>query len=359
MATKVLIVKPSSLGDIAQTLALVPRLRALFPDGEVHWLCNAEYEPLVRMGAVDRVWTFERQAWRRWRTVPRAARNFLQVCRGLRRERFNAVLDAQALVRSAWFARVTGAPLRVGFAGAEAGASATYTHCIAVDWKKIHALDRCLLLLGPLGDKGGRVTWQWHGLEEATRSVYARWPQLQPRGYAVFVPGTRGEKKRWPAAAYAELGAQVWQRWHLPIVLLGTAGERTLIEDVKRLALEQGVSADAVLVLAGCTSLQELTVLARDARVLVGSDTGPMHLADALGTPVVALLGPTIPFAHGPYTQLEHVVTAETPCRPCQKVFAPCQQTVGCMHRITVAAVVAMLESILDRPADESPALFV
>jgi lipopolysaccharide heptosyltransferase I len=351
MATKVLIVKPSSLGDIAQTLALVPRLRALFPGGEVHWLCNAEYVPLVRLGAVDRIWAFERQAWRRLRTVPRAARNFAQLCRGLRRERFDAVLDAQALVRSAWFARVTGAPVRVGFAGAEAGASATYTHCIAVDWKRIHALDRCLLLLGPLGDKGGRAAWQWHGLDEATRSVYARWPLLQPRGYMVFVPGTRGEKKRWPTASFAALCAQAWQRWRLPIVLLGTGGERALIEDVARQARAQGMDADGLLLLAGCTTIEELAVLARDARVLVGSDTGPMHLADALGAPVVALMGPTIPFAHGPYTQLEHVVTSETPCRPCQKVFGPCQQTVGCMKRITVEAVMTMLARIMDAVA--------
>jgi lipopolysaccharide heptosyltransferase I len=344
---KILIVKPSSLGDVAHAAALVPRLRALWPDCAIHWLCNSEYAPVPALAGVDRVWVFERQAWKHWHSMGRGIRNLLSLSTALRRERFDIVLDAQGLLRSAWFAWVTGAPRRIGFADAEVCARVFYSTRVRSAKDQVHAVDRCLALLAPLGDRATPARWAWPGLAADGAAVVARW-NVEPGRYLLVVPGTRGLKKRWPARNFGLLAAHAWQRWRMPILITGVAAEAPLAELVRTTACANGCPPEAMRSAVGTCDLGQLACLLRHARAVIGGDTGPVHLADTLGATVIALMGPTTPARHGPYRQLHHVVSMALECQPCQDVNGPCAQSTGCMAQLPVAMVMAKLADVLE-----------
>ena len=335
---KILIVKPSSLGDIANALAIVPRLRTAFPGCEIHWLANSEYRPLVEAGGVDRVLCFERAAWRRWGSVARAARALVALCVALRAERYDAAIDLQSLFRSAWFVWITGAPVRIGFADARECATLFYTDRVEIKRHFAHAVECYLKTLEVMGVPAAPATWEWHGLDACAEAV-RRKTGAATGAYFVLVPGSRGWTKQWPSERFAAVAAALWKRYAQPIVLAGGADERVLTEQVAREAVQQGCRAEAITSVAGALSLVELAALCRDCRLLLACDTGPMHLADAVGARVVALMGPTRAVGHGPYRQPGNAVVAHMECVPCQDAREQCRKRPACMETVTVEEV--------------------
>ena len=346
MKHRLLIIKPSSLGDVANALAVVPGVRKAWPDAEVHWLANAEYQGLVLAAGVDHALVFERGQWRAWSRIWRGVANLAGLCRALRAANYDAVLDLQGLLRSALFARVAGAPERIGFSDAREGATWMYTRTVAVNRHGTHAVDACMAVARALCGDACQPEWRWPGIEPVVRGMHEASGTVAGE-YVVLVAGARHVAKRWPEQRFAEAAAELWQRHRWRMVLVGDRSEEEMCARIKHTAVGLGCDGSALLPLAGRLSLVEVAALCRDSRLVLAGDTGVMHLAVAVGARVVALMGPTRPESHGPYGQPGHVVSAQMECVPCQSTRGRCKDKGACMRTITVEAVMAKIDEVV------------
>ncbi len=334
---RVLVIKPSSLGDVVNGLVVVPRLRQLIPSCEIHWLVNAEYADVVAAAGVDRVLSFHRDSWRRWSGVLTGARNVVALSRALLAAKYDVALDLQGLFRSGWFTWITRAPLRIGFADARECARMFYNRRVAIDRHATHAVDCYLKTLEILGDNKSPAEWQWFGLDTVAEKLHAGLG-TSVGAYFVFVLGARWKSKRWTASAFAETAVELWETYQQRIFLVGDSREQEMADAVIREAGARGRADDGILSLAGKINLVELIALCRDSRLVLTPDTGPMHCAVAAGAKVVALMGPTDPVRHGPYNQPEHVVKSSMPCMPCYRRRCRAKGQ-SCMEALTPAMV--------------------
>jgi lipopolysaccharide heptosyltransferase II len=202
-------------------------------------------------------------------------------------------------------------------------------------------VDWYLSVLPPLGVPVHRnFTWlperpaMAAALREKWDAAGSRWVALQP--------GARWTNKRWPAEHFAALvrhGAAAWP--DVRFAILGGPGERSLAATIAAAAPSRTLN------LAGGTSLPEMVEWLRLSDLLVSNDTGPLHIAAALGRPVIALFGPTEPRRTGPYGQLEHTLRHPLPCAPCLKDTCRHSRPLECLEAITPAIVAARLDAML------------
>lgn len=321
---KVLIVKPSSLGDIIHGLPVLARLKARYPDAQVHWVVARGLEGLLeRHPLIERLWVIEKDQWKRISRAASTASELVALWRGLKAERFDLVVDLQGLLRSGLITAATKASVRVGFKEAREGSRIFYTHAISAS-KDLHAVDRNLIIADALGCTGGPAQFPLN---------LKPFP-VDAERYALLVPGAKWPTKRWPTSSFAQVASM------LPIssYVIGGGGDEPLAAEI--VAASNGKASS----LCGKTSLQELLWLIKGASFVVTNDTGPMHMAAALGVPVVAVFGPTNPARTGPYGAGHRVLQAQLPCVPCFK-RAGCAH-MDCMSKVTPADVMAALKGI-------------
>ena len=206
-----------------------------------------------------------------------------------------------------------------------------------------HAVDWYLRVLPLLGVP---VHWNFHWLPQrpaVAEAVRRKWPVDGSR-WVSFQPGARWPNKRWPAEHYAEVLRQLAaRRPDLRFAVLGGQDERTLGESISR------AGGARCLDLTGKLSLPEMVEWLRRSALLITNDTGPMHVAAALGTPVVAMFGPTTPQRTGPYGQLDHVLQLSLPCVPCLKPYCIYPKPMECLRAlppsVAVQAALARLKA--------------
>ncbi len=329
---KILIVKPSSLGDIIHALPTVRILRRAYPQAHISWLVNDNFAPLLDgCPIIDRVIPFARRRLGRLG----ALQETLHFARSLRAGGFDWAVDLQCLLRSALLCRASGAPRRTGLADGREGSTCFYNEIIKLPPPPAHAVDRYLMLPRQLGLEVDRVEFPLAGAPVAEREKLI-----------LLNPGARWASKRWPASQFAALLDALAARWpDHRLALLGSTDERPLAESV---AASATAKAD---ILAGRTSLPELTALMRRARLMISNDTGPLHLAVAVGTPTVSMFGPTDPRLTGPYPPQggnNIVLTTKTDCGTCFKPDCRHTPELQCMIFITVEKVAAAVERLLN-----------
>ena len=279
-----LIVRLGSLGDLVHTLPAVAALRAGFPHARLDWVVEQKWSSLVELvTVVDNV-----IPWRR------GIFNFLTGVGGLRERKYSCAIDFQGLYKSALLARCSGAPRRIGFAAAfarESGASRFYSKRVIPDGRHVAELNLSLAVAGG----ASRTVLMAYPLRQPEQSTALR--ELLDReslgAYLVVSPGGGWRSKCWPPERYGALCADLWRRHSIRAVVNAGPGE----EELGRRVIAAAGPAKPVLF---SPSLRDLAALLGRARVVVGADTGPMQLAAALGTPVVALFGPTDPARNGP-----------------------------------------------------------
>lgn len=332
----ILIIKPSSFGDIIQALPVAARLREEWPRARISWLVNTQYRRLLEKNpCVDSLFLFSRDLWRKQRNLPAALSSFRRLWRDLSRARFDAVIDLQGLLRSGMLTLATGAPVRAGFANAREGAHLCYNRRVAVVPEEMHAVERYLLAAAALGCRGTAVTFPL-GMgkeEEAWAAQFLRGATPDPGGLTVGLsPAARWSTKRWPIELFALLGDRLAARGARVVLIGGLGGEGKAVADRMRAA---------ALVADGIDDPLKTAALVKRCAVLVSNDSGPMHLAAAVGTPVVALFGPTEPARTGPYGRRHAIVCATVDCRPCYRKECPrgeeCMRLIG-MDRVFEAA---------------------
>lgn len=303
---RILFIKPSSMGDIVHALPVLAALRGRFPQAHITWLVKRQWAELVeRAEGLDRVWA-----------VGSGPMGWLSAVPRLRAERFDLAVDLQGLLRSALMAWLAGCPARIGFANGREGSPLFYTRRVAVPTPDMHAVDRYLLVAEALG--AARPTPPQFRLvrrpddQRQVAGALARVGVSPGSPWIAMHVSARWPTKRWPAESFAAVADQLDRERAGPVVLIGGPEDQAAAQAVQSLA-----RAASVHDLTGQIPLRLLPALLQSASVLVTNDSGPMHVAAAVGTPVVALFGPTSPVRTGPYGPSHRVLTHPVPCRPC------------------------------------------
>ncbi|MBX3458815.1 MAG: glycosyltransferase family 9 protein [Planctomycetes bacterium] len=347
---RLLLIKPSALGDVVQAAATAWALKARWPGMHLTWMVNTQLEPLVApLACVDATIGFERSRLRGI-TAPLTGRAELKsLTRTLRHGRFDAVLDLQGLFRSGLFAWLTGAPHRVGQRTAREGAWIFYTTRVSTPPQPVHARDRYEVLAREF-DCAPPPRQDLDVTEAERADVKVLLTAAGHEGPLVAVcPGARWETKVYPPEKFAA----VLDRMGLEAdvqrpVLTGSPDMADLCSRIETAC----VRAKPVN-LCGKTSLRQLTALLDISDLLLTCDSGPMHLAAAQGTRVCAVLGPTDARRTGPYGQLANVVHGKCELMPCLKRRCP-GLGLKCMRGLDEARVAEKSLALLATTADKA-----
>ncbi len=300
------LIKPSALGDVVHCLPLLSSLRKRYPLAHLTWIVNRGYAPLLEGHPdLDAVMPFDRGAFQAsvWQGMRRMGSFFQK----LRDEKFDLVLDMQGLLRSGIICLVSGARRRVGLATAREGASLTYTDVIAVpNAANLHAVDRYGLAIRALG--GAFEPTFRLPVSETAKSAAAQFLAGLPRPWLMFGVGARWTTKRWPPDHFAELANRAMNATGGAAVFVGGREDDPLARQT--MTALRGPSLN----LAGKTSLTELAAVLAQADVMIANDTGPLHLAVALGRPVVAPYTCTRVRLTGPYGAYSQAVESKVWC---------------------------------------------
>lgn len=300
----IVIVKLSALGDVVHTLPVAATLRSRLPAAHVAWVVE-RHESVVLDGhpAIDEIITADTRAWRRVRGVAglgAATAGMAALARRLRQGRFDVAIDPQGLIKSGILAAASRAPLRIGFSRAlcREPLSALFTNRrVRPPAVARHVVDQSLALLAPLGVVDAVPTFRLPtdpGAEAAVDEAFGA-IGLKPHDRVVVLnPGAGRPDKRWPVERFRSLGARLATEAAAHVLVVWGPGEESAARAIA------GPSGGRV-VLAPPTDVYRLVAVLRRASVLVAADTGPLHLAAALGTPCVGLYGPTRAERNGPY----------------------------------------------------------
>ncbi len=303
----ILIIKPSSLGDIVLALPALSALRNSFPESKISWFVRPEFAPLLKNHPhLTEIIPFDRKFLGKAWYHPRAFASLLSLILRLRRSRFDAVIDLQGLFRTASLSWLSGCRKRFGMTTAREFGHIFYTHKIAQDRNCIHLVDYYLKIVQTAGACENQVQFLLPVDSAAADSVKKLLKTNGINGaYAVFVPTSAHSDKCWPAERFAALADRVSKQFGLSIIATGTASEKGAVEELGNLANVP------IANFAGATCLSELIALLKQARLVVSNDTGPGHIAAALGVPVVLIFGRSNPARVAPYGRPNCVAAVE------------------------------------------------
>ena len=332
---RILLIKPSSLGDIVHAFPVVAALKERWPAAQITWLVKRQWADLVeRAEGVDHVWP-----------VDATVQSWLGQVSALRAERFNLAVDLQGLFRSGALARLSGAPRRIGFANGREGSPWFYTQRVPVPAEEMHAVDRNLLVAAVLeAYPRGTPQFRFKMLDADVATVREA---LEQQGVSIEQPwvamnvSARWSTKRWPLRSFAAVLDQLYKEDLGPVVVIGGSDERQDTHQLKALTKSPFID------LTGTVPLGCLPALLSKASVMITNDSGPMHIAAALGIPVVALFGPTSAVRTGPYGTGHRVLTGQVPCRPCFSRVCRHSPEMECLHLITPNDVVEAARRLL------------
>jgi heptosyltransferase-1 len=297
---KILVVKPSSLGDIVHSLPFLHSIRKCFPGAKVHWVVAMDFQNLLDgHPMIDRLIVINKDQWKKLSSAGSTIREIRTLMGTLKKEAYDLVVDLQGLLRSGIITMATGSKMRLGFQEAREGGHHFYTHTVK-GGKGIHAVDRYLKVAGFLGCDVSEVRFP---ILESPYSLPIE------EDYAVLVPGARWKTKRWPPENFARLAAKL----PLKSVVVGGKSDTRIAKQIAESSTGKAVS------LAGKTDLKELSSVIKGARFAVTNDSGPMHFAAAHGVPVFAIFGSTSPTTTGPYGKGHTIITSDAECAPCFK----------------------------------------
>ena len=341
---RILIVRLSALGDIIHALPVLFALKQSLPSTAVDWLVEANYASILALvpeldrrivvrgtasGASETSITFG------------GGLGYLRAMSFLRAQRYDAALDLQGLIKSAVWARASGAARVIGFARdhlREPQAASLYSETVTPPGAG-HVIDKNLAVLSALDvpDTPMALRLAPTGSTDVVAAIVAAGG---PRNFIVLNPGAAWPNKRWPADRFGAVAAGLFRRTRLRSLVTWGPSERALAESV--VAASGGAAS-----LAPATSVADLAVLMRDAAVVVSGDTGPLHIAAAMGTPLVGLYGPTWPERNGPWDPKDHVLSRADTCVCHHK--RQCRRGSPCINEIGVDQVVAAAHRRLRR----------
>jgi heptosyltransferase I len=336
-AERIALIKPSALGDIVHSLPVLTALRRRFPQAHISWIVNRSYEPLLQGHPhLDETLPFDRGGLRGgWRPTTRAALAFFA---GLRHQRFDLVVDLQGLFRSGLMTLATGARHRVGLGSAREGAGWFYTHCVGVrSLQELHAVDRYWEVAGALGV--GDTPKEFHvPITDSAHDWADERLRGLPRPWLALGVGSRWVTKRWLPEHFAALALRSQSAFGGTVVFVGTGDEAPLADLVASQLVYPTIN------LCGRTTIPQLAAVLARADAMVANDTGPLHLAAALGRPVVAPYTCTKVRLTGPYQSPATAVESRVWC---QGSYLKRCSRMECMPELTPDRLWPVLREVL------------
>lgn len=345
---EILIVKTSAIGDVTHTLPALEALRRFYPHSRITWLVEDAAADIV-MGhpALDRVLVSGRKRWvrgvkgaDRWATL----REIGRFVRDLRDTEYDLVIDFQNLLKSGIWVGLARGRRKVGFGPGMAHSEFSYIflneRIPAVDMEH-HAADRELMLLEAIGIECKDIPYRLPLNENDRKAAFDLLKSLGVTSSAhrriAINPVAKWETKGWEPTRFAELADRLAEAYDVEILFTGSAEDRKVVENIRKCMQHPAVD------LTGKTRLRTLAAVFETVRLVVTTDTGPMHIAAAVGTPVVALFGPTAPWRTGPVGPAHRIVRTGIQCSPCYK--RKCPRPI-CMEKIDVDRVMEAVRSV-------------
>jgi lipopolysaccharide heptosyltransferase I len=306
---RVLIIRPSALGDVCRTVPVLVTLKRRWPSARIDWLVQDSFAAAIENHPdLGRVVPFPRAGLANWWRSPAALAALKRWLGALRRERYDLVLDCQGLLRSGLFALATGAPRRIGYANAEELGWIGLNERVDAPMNE-HTVDRMLRLASAAtGDEAVRDLRLYTAA--ADREAVAADPRLSGRAFAVIAPTSRWPGKLWPAERYAHVAAALLHErvrgapGFDAVAIVGTRHERGQIGPLLDLSRRD----ERVIDLVGATSIARLLAVIEASALVVANDSAAVHMAVGFGRPIVALYGPTDVARVGPYGRASSVV---------------------------------------------------
>lgn len=344
---RILIIRPSALGDVCRSVPVLVSLRRAFPSAAIDWLIQDTFaEAVEHHPDLNDVILFPRRRLARWHH-PSAWRPIRDFLRMLRARQYDLVLECQGLARSGIFAAATGAPRRVGFANAAELGWLGLTEGVHAA-TELHAVDRMLLVVRAAGVQPVRDLRLYTSASNRAIVDGMLGPTGPGSGLVVLAPTTRWPAKLWPDARFAELARRLLAEGLADrIALVGASSEREQCDAMVKLAQ----SEDRVIDLVGKTSVGQLMAIVERASLVIGSDSAALHMAVGFNRRMLGLFGPTRVSRVGPYQREQDVIQHVTSDDRIDHKDAPSGQAL--MARITVDEVLAAAR---ERLADRAPA---
>ena len=328
-----LIIKLRYIGDVLLATPVLRALRERFPDARLTMAVNRGTEEVIQWNPdLNEIIVVERDG----------LVGQIRLLRELRRRRFDAVIDLTDGDRSAILTRVSGAPVRIGFNEEQRWRGSFYTTIVASRAGSVHRLERDFAALRPLGiePKASPLILETsaddeHQAERLLKEVGAMHEDGRiPKPLVLFHPGARYWFKSWPFERFSELADRLTNEYGCLVLVGGGTQDVEMVNAICARAKSSPIG------LAGRATLLQFAAVLKRCDLFVGNDNGAMHMAAALGTPVVGLFGPSNPLEWGPRGQRVSVIYKELDCRQC---FHPTcfRGEENCMKQISVDEVLA------------------
>lgn len=343
---KLLVLAIRALGDVVLTTPIYRILRDAFPTGRLDVVVERPYGELLRGNPnLDAIYEADRRRnTAKFLSWPAQAR----LIAALRRERYDIVVDLFSGPRSALMARLTGAACRIGEDTRRRGRGFLYTHPVPVKREEEHLVVQKLRLIQPLVGTVKEAPLELFLLpgerDEADKTLRAEGAR-EGAARVGFFPGAGWAHKQWPADRFAALGDALSVEWDADIILFGGPNDVTVCEAVATRMHRRP------LLLCGPHSLRATAARISQMHLFISNDTGPMHMAVALGVPTVVLHGPSNVRKYGPWGESVQVVSSYLPCSPCPQQEDTCH-LVGrlrqeCMLEISVEEVLGAVDCLM------------
>ena len=340
--TRILIIRLSAIGDVVHTLPAVPLLKKYLPGCHITWVVEQAAADLLRSyDGIDELLVSHRKDWLRLLRKGSPVAAYEQASafiRRLRASEYDLVLDFQGLFKSSVLAGLSRGERTIGFANARELAPLFYSENAAAPDFNDHAISRHMGILRHLGIPDGPPVFSpfWGADEESRVAAFLAGQAAGP--LIVIHPWAAWPTKCWNDGSLAAVADRLQEKFAAAVVFVGAASDRSraaaVISRMTRSALD----------LSGRIGLRELACIFARATLVLAMDSGPLHLACAVGSPVVALFGPTAPWRTGPFGSRHSVIRKELACSPCYRKKSCPLGHHRCMDAITVEEVVGICD---------------
>lgn len=337
----ILIVKLSAIGDVIHTLPSLAVLRRLYPDAHITWVVEEAAADLVKNHPyLDAVLISRRKSWSKdiqKGKILKPLFDMRSLIKELRQRRYDLVIDFHGLFKSSIIVFLSKGKRKLGYDSLQELSGLFLNEKISEDMNK-HAVDRYLDFPRYLGAKIDNVEFilpQNNDAEAKVRLLMSKY-KLDDKKFIAINPVAYWKTKLWDNKKFAHLADLANSKLKMKVVFTGS--EKEFIEGITSRMTTEGIN------LGGQTSLLDLSYLYKKAQMVITTDSGPMHLAAAMGTPVIALFGPTNPVRTGPYGKGHTIIKADLPCSPC---FSKKCSTRKCMKDILPEQVFVAIEEKL------------
>ncbi|MBI3398709.1 MAG: lipopolysaccharide heptosyltransferase II [Deltaproteobacteria bacterium] len=336
---KILIVKLSSIGDVVHTLPCLYALRTSYPSAKIDWIVEEEAgNILIGHPFLNEVFVVKKNAWLK------DFNKTYNIAKNIRALDYDIVLDFQGLLKSGIWVFLSNGRRRIGFDKSRELNYLFLNEKLPSCNPDKHAVDRYLDIIEYIGIQYDKVLFPIPISENEKKKVSgllktnAIW---EGTPFIVANPMARWETKLWDTKKFADLCNEIMDRFSHKVVIIGASSGK----EIKGVA---ALTGNRIIDLTDKTTLRELAYLMSLSKMVITVDSGPMHIAAAMGVPVIALFGPTAPWRTGPYGEKHAVIRKELPCSPCFSRVCK-DKDVMCMKRIEVEDILKAVGTCLHK----------